>query len=173
LLEGLRLRRHIGDEPEDRLTKLVLFGLPTAVCIVAIVVGFKVSAVDQMLTAVSVLVGALLAAFTQLAGWRERLSARQLKIDGIKMRALDEAVAHVLVAVLASAWMAGCLFVAASTTSAAVDIVCGAVTLATAVYLGVTLLIVVNLLWDAYRAANPESKPVVTQADPGQEEQTG
>lgn len=167
LTNGIRLRRNIGEEPEDRFTKLFLFGLPIGVFFASIVAGLKLPAADQVIAGAALFIGAMLAGFSQLAAWRERLTTRNLKIDGAKMRMLDEAIAHVLVSALAAAWLTGALVVAANSHYGWVNVLMSSIAASTMVYLGVSLLVVVNLLWDAYRGANPASPPMARPRDDG------
>ncbi len=167
LIRGLRLRRNIGIEPEDRLTKFALFGIPIALFFACLVAGISLPKGDQLLAGGALLVGAFLASFAQLAGWRERLTARSRKVDGAEMRAIDEAVAHVLVSVLASVVLCGSLVVETNVSTPFVAVPASALAVALLTYLGLTLLVVVNLLHDAYRAANPYREPLTR---PGSEQ---
>lgn len=165
LLAGLRKRRVSDDEPPDRSARWVLFGVP--VLVGAAVGGFQVvfSNADQLLAACALLAGALLTGFAQIASWRERILYRHRAVDDIDVRALNEAAAHVLVSLLASVVAAMAVFVLAN-----LDLQCppllvyiaacvlSALSAGALVYVAISLLIVVNLLWDAFQNEQREAK---------------
>lgn len=157
LIDGLRERRFSADEPPDRQARWLLFGSPLLVG--GAVGGFQIvfSNADQLLAACALLAGALLTGFAQIASWRERILYRHRAVDGVDVRALNEAAAHVLVSLIASVIAAVAVFVLAN-----LDLHCpplvvhvaacilSAVSAAALVYVAASLLIVVNLLWDAF-----------------------
>lgn len=157
---GLRKRRHQGDEPVDRKTRTVLLGVPLVAAVVAISFRTVLSSADQLLAGVALFSGALLTAFAQIASWRERVLDRARGVDGVKLRALDEAAAQilfcVLVAMVATASMAVLANLEITDNSpAAVIIIARALSalgIALFTYLVLAMTIVVNLLWDAYEA---------------------
>lgn len=159
VIDGLRGRRRIGMEPEDRGTKLVLFGVPIAVFIVSLLAGLELPEAGQLVPGTALMVGAMLTGFGQLAGWRARLTDSARSIDEVKMRAIDEAVAHVLASVLVAAVLTALLAVAANVSTSVILVPVSSLAVAGLAYLVVSLFIVVNLLWDGYRAANPPAKP--------------
>lgn len=162
LKSGLRKRRRTDAEPADVWTRAVLVGVPTAGAAVAIWQEWIVTVPQDLLAGIALLIGAELAAFSQLAAWRERLNQRNLGKEIVRRRALDEAVAHVLVSTLAATVAAG-LLVAISVidpgknpreiVEVSVRAMSGLI-LGLLAYLALTLWIVVNLLWDAYQDAN-------------------
>jgi hypothetical protein len=167
LRDGLRKRRKVGEEKPDRLTRALLIILPIAALALAVYFDWTIDVPQDLLAGIALLIGAELAAFTQLAAWRERLNQRNLGKEAVRRRALDEAVAHVLVSTLI-ATLTAALLVAISVLGldkesgpialwAARILSAGVLGLLT--YLGLTLWIVVNLLWDAYLDANGSLKP--------------
>lgn len=159
VVQGLRKRRPIGDEPADVRTRRILIVTPLVAA--ALIAGFRVelTGADQMLAGMALLIGALVVSFSQVASWRERLLERDRKVDQMSIRSLDEAAAHILFGVV----LAGVATAAFGTlanihlgindpgvvrTVAAVAL--SAVGVAIYVYILLTLVITVNLLWDAY-----------------------
>lgn len=164
--DGLRRRQVLGAEPVDRRARCVLIFAPIIVFVAAIALGLELSKADQLLAGTALLVGAFLTAFSQVASWRERLLARERKVDAVHVRALDEAAAHILVSVLISGFAAVLLVVLANINP---DVALAHQTLLWLVrilsalsvtcfsYLALTLIIVVNLLWDAYQGAGSQA----------------
>jgi len=166
LVEGLRKRRTWGDEPADRKARIILVGVPAAAFILTLVFGVELVKADQLFAGAALFSGALLGAFSQVANWRDRLLARERKVDAVYLRALDEAAAHILFAVLVSASAALALIVVTNVDLVAlhrhrpavlVVRVASAYGTAALAYLALTLVIVVNLLWDAYVGAGKAS----------------
>lgn len=166
LKDGLRKRRKVGEEKPDRLTRTLLLLLPLLSVGLGVSFDWTIDVPQDLLAGIALLIGAELAAFTQLAAWRERLNQRNLGKEVVRRRALDEAVAHVLVSTLVATLTAALLV---SISVLGVDESSGEVTLWSArvisaavlgllTYLGLTLWIVVNLLWDAYLDANGNLK---------------
>ncbi|MFJ6313691.1 hypothetical protein [Pseudarthrobacter oxydans] len=133
--------------------------LPLLTSAAAVISGFVLPHADQLIAGTALLMGALLAAFAQIAGWRERLLARAKTTDGVEFRALNEAAAHILVAVVVSlaatvvlALLAN-LDVERQNPSVCYSLVLRALTalgVAAFTYVSASMVIVVNLLWDAY-----------------------
>lgn len=163
--EGLRRRRASGPEPADWGARRVLLIAPGIVLVASIAVGGGVSAADPLLAGTALLIGGLLAAFSQLASWRERLLARERKVDRRRIRALDEAGAHILWAVVVSVGATVDLVILANLDVtnesplwlAIAGRVLGAVGAAVFAYLALTLVLVTNLLWDAYQDGGDSS----------------
>ena len=139
--------------------------MPLLVAAVLGSLGVEFSHADQLLAGAALLAGALLAAFVQIASWRERILARHRRVDGVDVRALNEAAAHVLVSFLAS--LAVTIFVVvlanidlycAPVWVHVVDRVLSAAAAALFTYIIVSLVIVVNLLWDAFQNEQRESE---------------
>lgn len=159
LLSGLRKRRTTeGDEVADLRTRGVLFGAPAVVLLV--MVGFRVELnhADQVLAGVTLLSGALIAAFAQIVSWRERILTRNREVERVKVRALNEAGAHVLVSLLMSVVVTASIFVLANMDLKDAEIyvhliawILSAISAAIFTYIALSLLIVTNLLWDAFK----------------------
>lgn len=169
---GLRLRRARGTEPADRKTRGVLVAVPTLIFLVDVVVGFGLPKADQVLAGTALLIGGLLASFSQLAGWRERLLDRERAVDGRRIRALDEAAAHILFSIVVSV-CATLALVVVSNLDVIADSpswlkvcarVLGAVGAAGFAYLALTMVLVANLLWDAYQEVGDEPGRASTAA---------
>lgn len=158
--DGLRLRQRdpSKQEVEDFPTRLVLASGP--ILAAALVARFDVLLpFDQLIGATALFSGALLVGFSQVAAWRERLLQRQRQVDAVDVRALTEAAAHILFSILVSLVAVTALAVVAYTAAlpasqetwltllasrGANGVAAGAL-----VQIGLTLVIVVNLLWDA------------------------
>jgi hypothetical protein len=157
--QGLRKRRDIGPEAADVKARAVLVGLPLATAATCAIIGFVLPKADQLIAGAALLVGALFAAFTQVAAWRDRIAARKNATDAVDLRALSEAGAHILLTVVISLLATADLVVLANldveeknpdlflsiTTIALSALGVGAFT-----YMTLSLYMVVNLLWDAY-----------------------
>jgi hypothetical protein len=163
---GLRKRRDTGPEAPDKRVRGVLLALPLAAAWTTAAAGFVLPHADQFIAGAAVLVGALFAAFTQIAAWRDRLLARGNQTDGVDLRALDEAGAHVLFTVVISLAATADLVILANLDveqkdpSLAFSILLRGLTafgVGTFTYMTLSLFVVVNLLWDAYEktGANP------------------
>lgn len=173
LLDGLRKRRLSANEPVDHAARWVLLGLPIAVGLA--IGGFQVvfTQADQLLAACALLAGALLTGFAQVASWRERILARHRDVDEIDVRALNEAAAHILVSLLVSVVAAITVFALAN-----LDLTCpplgvhvwscvlSGLSAASLTYVAISLIMVVNLLWDALQNEQRESKREAAK-DPG------
>lgn len=173
LLDGLRKRRLSGNEPVDHAARWILFGTPIAVGL--LVGGFQVvfTQADQLLAACALLAGALLTGFAQVASWRERILARQREVDEVDVRALSEAAAHILVSLLVSVAAAVSVFALAN-----LDLNCpplgvhiwscilSGLSAASLTYVAISLVMVVNLLWDALQNEQREAKREAAK-DPG------
>lgn len=169
--DGLRRRRVLGAEPADRRVRGVLIGVPIVVFIAALVLGLELVKADQLLAGTALLVGAFLTTFSQVATWRERLLARERKVEAVHIRALNEAAAHILVSVLLAGFTAVLLIVLANIdTNVALTHpalrwlvrILSALSVACFSYLALTLIIVVNLLWDAYQGAGSQASTTKT-----------
>lgn len=174
LASGLRKRRHLHDEDSeekaDWSSRIILVGLPAAVAVLICVFRWEFTGADQILAGAALLCGSLLAAFAQIASWRERALARNRRVEDLDVRALNEATAHVLVSLMVSTGTVVATFVLAnlkldedsSDTLRNVAVGASAVSGATFLYIGLSIIIVANLLWDAYnneeRNARREAK---------------
>jgi hypothetical protein len=111
---GLRalVRRHLSGLTESRswyvrlAAAAVMYLPPTAV--ISIVAVYRLDLTDAasaLIGGFSLIAGVLIAVFTQLAAWRDRLADRAEErwlTDAPARRAVDRAVAHVLVGVVGS-----------------------------------------------------------------------
>lgn len=160
---GLRRRRVEGDEAPDTWARVILVVGPSTVGVLAFIFG-PFEKADQLIAGFALLIGALIAAFVQLAAWRDRLAERNFKVDQIRIRSLDEAVAHVLVSIVVTIVGTAVLVVLANVPDIAypqlwLTIAMKALSLLGGIaftYVALSLLIVVNLLWDAYTATDVE-----------------
>lgn len=167
--QGLRKRRDTGPEAADIRARAVLIGLPLATAAVCAVSGLVLPKADQLIAGAALLVGALFAAFTQIAAWRDRILARGNATDAVDLRALSEAGAHILLTVVISLLATADLVVLANldveqenpdlilliATRALSSLGAGAFT-----YMTLSLYVVVNLLWDAYEKTGGAVAPL-------------
>lgn len=177
LRAGLRIRRTGDgrDEAPDRLAIAILLGVPLLVIVVSVGLQLRLPNADLLLAAAALLVGALLTAFAQIATWRERLVASGLETMSVRIRALDEAAAHVLssllmsvasavavllVAVASSAhlpsylvWVDGSVLEVLQAVRVGLEIALTAIAGAAFGYVAVSIVIVTGLLLDAYTEA--------------------
>lgn len=160
--EGVRNRRTVGQEKVDWFAAVVLAVFPLAAFGFSVYRKTLLESPADLIAGCALLVGVGLAAFGQVAAWRERLNQRGRSTEAIYARSLDEAVVHILLSVLA-AGLATALLVTLSnfgSSASAGDLKLWVMRLLTAaciglfVYLGLTLIIIVNLLWDGYDSAN-------------------
>jgi len=178
LWSGLRRRRTTAEaEPGDVWTRVILLGVPLLGLVAVAVLRIRLGGADQLLAGTALLAGALLTGFGQIATWRERLLQRSSIVTGSRIRALNEAVAHVLVCLLVSLVATGCVIVLANldlTDARAVvigvEVGFSALAVAAFAYIFIALVIVVNLLWDAFRE---EERDMTTQELPQYEDPTG
>lgn len=160
LLDGLRMRRaDAGREPVDVWSRALLFGVPGATFIWMIVSQVNLRNPEQLLSGAALLSAALIGAFAQIVSWRERILQRNREVERVKVRALNEAGAHVLAALVMSVIVTTAVFVLANleVTSSSplywrviVWVLSGAGAGAFA-YVSLSLVIVANLLWDAFK----------------------
>ena len=165
---GLRKRRDTGPEAPDRRVRGVLLALPLAAAWTSVAASFVLPHADQLIAGAAVLVGALFAAFTQIAAWRDRLLTRGNLTDGVDLRALDEAGAHVLFTVVVSLAATADLVLLANLDvdqegpTLIFSIVLKALTaigVGAFTYMTISLFVVVNLLWDAYEKSGGSQSP--------------
>lgn len=159
VLDGLR---HRGQEPEsvDWVARSVLIGVPAAALIACIAFDVQLRSADQLLAGVALLAGALLAAFAQVGSWRERILQRRKDTDHDRVAALNEAAAHILLSIVVSLFAMAVVIILANLDPCShwtpwTSRVLSGFGIAALSYLGLVMIIVVNLLWDAY-----EQEPV-------------
>ncbi|GAA3326064.1 hypothetical protein GCM10017711_24360 [Paeniglutamicibacter sulfureus] len=154
--EGLRHREeNAAAEKPDWTTRIVLLSIPILVAGGMIWFGLGVQSPDQLLAGAALLAGALLTGFSQVAAWRERILMRD---EQARTRALDEAAAHILLSLVAgvaiTVLVVSLVVIPSEDIPAWVEqirVVLGAISVAVLSYVGLTLLIVANLLWDAFQ----------------------
>ncbi|WP_157559486.1 hypothetical protein [Nocardioides sp. Soil777] len=161
LNSGLRKRSLTGEEEPDTFARRALLIIPLAAGGAMIVTRTPLAAADQLTDSAAILVGALIAAFGTVAVWRERLTQRDRSVELVSRRALDEAAAHILTSTLATLLGLVFLIAVANIDPGKSDdlliwgeAVLSGLGLALYVYVMLTLVIVVNLLWDGYVEAN-------------------
>lgn len=157
VLDGLRKRSATEPEKADRWARLVLFGVPLLVAVAVIATQTIVDDIDVALAAAALLVGALLAGFSQVASWRERVLARAKSKNSVRVRALNEAGALILFSIHVSVLASVAVFVVSMIGKPSEDslawwpvIVLGSVGPAALAYIALSLVFVANLLWDAF-----------------------
>lgn len=173
-LGSMRRRSQVGQEPRDWAALFVMVVAPSGLGFISWAFAWSVRSADSLVAGFSLLAAALLAVVPQLAAWRQRLTDRDRGSEGVARRKLDEAVSNTLVGVLVSIVLAVLSIIIANiivpSTPNGIDIAYPEVVrLLTAIlatggaYLALTLLLVVNLLFDAYSDAN--SSPSQQQDD--------
>lgn len=157
VLAGLSRRSSNDDERPDWGARFALFGIPTVVAGVLIASQTIVDEAEIMLAAAALLVGALLAGFAQVAAWRERILARGRKVDAVRVRALNEAGALILMSIHVSVFAAVAVFFLAlmdtkniTPPQSWVAVVLGAAGPSALAYVAMSLVFVANLLWDGF-----------------------
>ena len=181
LIQGVRHREEgkSTTEKTDVVAVCVLFGVPAATLAATLVLQIELVRSDQLLAGAALLAGALLTAFAQVAVWRERLLGRLSGTHASQIRALNEAATHILVSLVSVivATVAVVLLGSIDSTSLPVwmdwlpgllhwaeggrhwtGVILSALAAAAFAYVVVSLLIVVNLLWDAYGEEQKDSK---------------
>lgn len=157
VLAGLRKRSHNADEKPDILARVVLFGVPAAVAVVVVATQTVIDKAEVALAAAALLVGALLAGFSQVASWRERVLARRPGGSAVRVRAMNEAGALILFSIHVSVLAAVAVFIVTLVGTPAVEnparwlvIIVGSIGPAALTYVALSLVFVANLLWDAF-----------------------
>lgn len=143
------LTQHPQAHVPDRLARGVVYGGPAAVFVVSLVLGAKLRQPSGLLAGSALLAGTLLASFGQLATMRARLTDKQ-GVRQVGLDALDETVAHVLMAVYAAILTSFVLGVATALSDGAVKGIVAALALASAAWLLLLVLLIVPRLYQAY-----------------------
>jgi hypothetical protein len=171
---ALRRRSVVGREPRDLIALFVLVVVPVAVGIGSFTLGWVLRDAGALISGFSLLAGSLLGAVSQFASWRQRLAERNKALDGVACRKIDEAVYNALVAAVASVLLAGLSVVVANvalppvsgdTSGVLIPVAARVLTAVLAVggsYLVLTLILVINLFFDAYRDAYGLNKSEAT-----------
>lgn len=159
VLRGLRHRAKDGDavEKADILARIILFGVPAAIVTLLTITSTVVDEVDAALAAAALLVGALLAGFSQVASWRERILARNGDRNSVRVKALNEAGALILFSIHVSVLAAVAVFVVTLLDASAFEglwkyalAALSSIGPASLAYVALSLVFVANLLWDAF-----------------------
>jgi hypothetical protein len=157
VLAGLRRRSRTGEEKPDIAARVVLFGLPFGVAVALILSRTIIANAEVVLAAAALLVGALLAGFSQVAGWREKVLERRRSVDKVRVRALNEAGALILMSIHVSVLASVAVFVVAMVELEhaeewirCVTVVLSSVGPAALAYVALSLVFVANLLWDGF-----------------------
>ncbi|APH43684.1 hypothetical protein BMW26_00970 [Microbacterium sp. 1.5R] len=157
MLSGLRRRSTNGAEKPDWGARVALFGIPAVVATALIATQTIANEAEMMLAAAALLVGALLAGFAQVAAWRERILTRGRKVDAVRIRALNEAGALILMSIHVSVGAAVAVFILALMDTEDVEplthwiaVTLGAAGPAALAYVALSLIFVANLLWDGF-----------------------
>ena len=156
-------REDLANERPDRGTQIVLLAVPGLVGILVVAFRIELRDAGQLLAGAALLAGALLTGFGQVAAWRERLLLRPISISASRVRSLNEAAGHILVGLVISLVASLCVMLLSnlSTHSGPIWVHGLAVGLSAAAaacisYIAISLVIVVNLLWDAYKEDQDE-----------------
>ena len=158
LRDGLKLRRaRAQDEKPDRWTRVILFGVPSVVLVLMVAFRVELTKADQLLAGAALLSAALIGAFAQIVTWRERILRRNREVERIKVRALNEAGAHVLVSLVMSVVLTVSVFVLANLVLDCAPLyvhviawILSGISAGSFAYVALSLVIVANLLWDAF-----------------------
>lgn len=89
----------------DMVSRFLLLGLPIVAMITVFFCSEGISSVETLIAGTAILAGTLLAAFGQLAAWRDKLTEyaeRYPNIDRLSRDSMDETVTHVLAAAYTS-----------------------------------------------------------------------
>lgn len=146
------LTRHPAPDRPDLVARVVLYGGPLVVFITSAALGAKLRQPTGLMAGSALLAGTLLAAFGQLATMRSRLTDRP-GVRQVALDALDETVAHVLMAVYAAIVTAAVLGVATAFSAGAVTGWGASAALATGSWLLALVLLIVPRLYQAYTYA--------------------
>lgn len=164
VLTGLRDRSR-DDERPDIFARLVLFGTPVVVAAALIWTQTLINEPEVVLAAAALLVGALLAGFSQVATWRERILERHRSVDRNRVKSLNEAGALILmsihVSVLASAAVFGVTLIDTETAPdwlKLVAVVLSSVGPAALTFVALSLVFVANRLWDGFTEQQADSE---------------
>lgn len=163
VIDGLRHRNDDkGEEKPDWVTRLTLAVIPLSIAILMVAFRLSIAHPDQLLAGAALLSGALLTGFSQVAAWRERILLRD---EQARIRALDEAGAHILSGLLATILITALVVTLTVLPDKCIPEVLtwirlgiGAIAIGLLTYVGITLFIVTNLLWDAFKAEHEDAR---------------
>lgn len=162
---SLRRRASRGHELRDWPAILTLIILPVIAATAVVWQQWTIQNPESLVAGLSLLAAALLAVVPQFASWRQRLTERSKAVEGVARRKIDEAVTHTLLGVVLSVGIAFLAVILANSRYTTpygdksmllpwVEVGAGAITAAGGTYLVLTILLIVNLLFDAYQDAN-------------------
>lgn len=159
---SLRVRSAVGHERPDWTAIVALAGLPAGLGVLSFWQGWVFRETGSLVAAFALLSAAQVAIVPQFASWRQRLSERARASEGIARRKVDEAVSNLLLSVVVCVLLTVLAVVLANiappsgpddplalTARLLTGVMC-----AGACYLVLTILLIVNLLFDAYQDAN-------------------
>jgi hypothetical protein len=149
----------------DWLAMAVLYIGPVATGAAGVWWHWNIAAADSLLAGAALLAGGLIAAFAQVASWRDRLTVAQQdnpRGDVIRRDSLDECVAHIVMSIYAASVLVVLLTVGSNMLSnqpldaepAQLNRWFSAVIIGFGSYLLLLMLIVVPKLWDTYSDHN-------------------
>ena len=161
----LRRRSQTGEEATDWIAVGALILLPLAIVIALAWSQFVARRPDQLIAAFALLAGSLVAAFSLLATWRSQIPGDSDGSMNVARRRVDEAAAHSLTAAF------GCMVGAAvmviltnlPTCPSAIlhwlRVSLSSLGVGVGVFVSLSFLISVNLIWDAYCESNGIKPP--------------
>lgn len=160
--KGLKNRRYDRERPigvPDRAARYLLYVAPLAVGAVVLAKRGHLAGPDGVLAAAGILLAAFLMSFTQIAIWRERLTARRLEraqADVHQRDSLDEATAHLMMAMYACVALTVDVVIGKNFATDKGDLsgVTAAIASALGTYLVLLLLIIIPKLYSAYAQVN-------------------
>lgn len=153
-------RKYEGEERSrsfDWWALVILFLPPVGLATACLIGGWKLDQVSPVLDGVALLTGGLLAAFAQIASWRDRLTARRTtheRSDAARRDAMDEAVSHILVAVYLCLFDLALLVAAVNVGSDQASRWTSGGIVFLSVYLAMVLLMVLPKLYSVYVVEN-------------------
>ncbi|GID26840.1 hypothetical protein Abr02nite_18230 [Paractinoplanes brasiliensis] len=150
-----RVQLDVDEErlPPDLASRLVLYGIPAAVGVVAVWQQWRLTDPGAIGAGCALMAGILFTAFTQLASLRDRLEDRHESIGESSRRLFRETAAHLLVGALASATESIVLIVASGVRAHPDDkmnVASTAIVLPIAVYVFLLFIMAIRKMYAAY-----------------------
>lgn len=162
-LKGLTQDARKGN-PADVAARVVLYGVPVALALAAIGWNWKLASPVPILTAVSLLAGGTLSAFSSISSLRLKLTEWSEDGDGrdVDRESLDESVAHLFMIALACVIDAGILVVGLNIAQGPVGTpdegsllgISAALAIGVTAYIFLTFVMVLPRLYWAYTKMN-------------------
>lgn len=150
--------------PADLATRGVLYGVPAAIVTLSLIQGWTLAAPVPILTAVSLLAGGTLSAFSSISSLRLKLTDWSDYDDGrdVDRESLDESVAHLFMIALACVIDAAVLVIGlnfaqgqeGTAEAGALTGIFGAVAMGLTAYILLTFVMVLPRLYWAYTKMN-------------------